>query len=55
MIIEQLIFNPDGTSYIGTVELADDFYNDQPEAPETDDTNVWDELDAAYQEGVDSI
>lgn len=26
-----------------------------PETPSTDDTNVWDELDAAYQEGVDSI
>jgi hypothetical protein len=27
----------------------------EPEEPSTDDTNVWDELDAAYQEGVDSI
>ena len=27
----------------------------EPEVPPTDDTNVWDELDAAYQEGVDSI
>lgn len=23
--------------------------------PPTDDSNVWDELDAAYQEGVDSV
>lgn len=26
----------------------------EPE-PEDDDTNVWDELDKAYQEGVDSV
>ena len=26
----------------------------EPE-PEDDDTNAWDELDAAYQEGVDSV
>lgn len=33
---------------------------EQPEQPEPveptpDDSNVWDELDAAYQEGVDSV
>lgn len=26
-----------------------------PQEPEHPETNVWDELDAAYQEGVDSI
>lgn len=27
----------------------------EPEIPEADDSSVWDELDAAYQEGVDSV
>jgi len=28
---------------------------EDPETPETPDDSVWDELDAAYQEGVDSV
>lgn len=28
---------------------------EQPEQPETETSSVWDELDAAYQEGVDSV
>ena len=36
------------TEYIEPVEPV------EPEQPE-DDSSVWDELDAAYQEGVDSV
>lgn len=35
-------------------EIAEQETANQPETPETE-TSVWDELDAAYQEGVDSV
>lgn len=39
--------------YDGKPEVFD---REEPKAPETtDDSAVWDELDAAYQEGVDSV
>lgn len=41
------------------VECTAEEIREQEEAnkpqPPTDDSNVWDELDAAYQEGVDSV
>lgn len=36
----------------GTIEVAGEF---DPEPSSTGDGAVWDELDAAYQEGVDSV
>lgn len=39
----------------GTIEVSGEF-DPEPETPETgDDSEVWEELDAAYQEGVDSV
>ena len=37
----------------GTIEVSGEF-DPEPEKP-IDDSSVWDELDAAYQEGVDSV
>lgn len=41
-------------AYNGEYEIVDDGQS-EPETIPTGDTNVWDELDAAYQEGVNSI
>lgn len=38
----------------GTIEVSGEF-DAEPETPSDGGTSVWDELDAAYQEGVDSI
>lgn len=43
-------------SYDG--EVSEPYDNGQPEpepTPSGDDSAVWDELDAAYQEGVDNV
>lgn len=37
----------------GTIEVTGEF--DPEPVPAPDETSVWDELDAAYQEGVDSV
>lgn len=41
-------------AYNGEYTIEDDG-QPEPEAPQTDDAAIWDELDAAYQEGVDSV
>jgi hypothetical protein len=38
----------------GTIEVTGEF-DPEPETPSGDNSEVWDELDAAYQEGVDSV
>lgn len=38
----------------GSIEVTGEF-DPEPETPSGDDSTVWDELDAAYQEGVDSV
>lgn len=38
----------------GTIEVNGEF-DPEPETPSGDDFAVWDELDKAYQEGVDSV
>lgn len=38
----------------GTIEVSGEF-DPEPEAEEAGNTVTWDELDAAYQEGVDSV
>lgn len=38
----------------GTIEVTGEF-EPEPETPSSDDSAVWEELDKAYQEGVDSI
>lgn len=38
----------------GTIEVNGEF-DPEPEPAPTGDSTVWDELDAAYQEGVDSV
>ena len=38
----------------GTIEVSGRF-DPEPETPETGDVVTWDEMDAAYQEGVDSV
>ena len=39
----------------GEYEIYDDGEPEPTPAPAGDDSVVWDELDAAYQEGVDSV
>ena len=39
----------------GEYEIYDDVEPEPTPAPAGDDSVVWDELDAAYQEGVDSV
>lgn len=41
-------------AYNGEYTIEDDG-TPEPEKPTGDDSTVWDELDAAYQEGVDSV
>ena len=41
-------------AYKGEYTIEDDG-QPEPEKPSSDDSAVWDELDAAYQEGVDSV
>ena len=50
MVIEQLVFNEDGSYEIKMVEVADNWYDD----PERSEDDVWAELDKAYTEGVNS-
>lgn len=38
----------------GSIEVTGEF-DPEPETPSGDDFAVWDELDKAYQEGVDSV
>lgn len=38
----------------GTIMIRGEF-DPEPESPSGGDSTVWDELDAAYQEGVDSV
>lgn len=38
----------------GTIQVSGEF-DPEPEAPETGDAVTWDELNNAYQEGVDSV
>ena len=38
----------------GSIEVTGEF-EPEPETPSGDDSAVWDELDTAYQEGVDSV
>lgn len=38
----------------GTIEVSGEF-DPEPETSKTAESSVWDELDAAYQEGVDSV
>lgn len=40
--------------YVNGEYIYDPLPKPEPEEPPTD-TSVWDELDAAYQEGVDSV
>ena len=42
-------------SYNGEYEIYDDGEPEPTPAPAGDDSVVWEELDAAYQEGVDSV
>lgn len=37
-----------------TIEVSGEF-DPEPETPKTGDVVTWDEMDAAYQEGVDSV
>ena len=37
-----------------TIEISGEF-DPEPETPDTGDALTWDEMDAAYQEGVDSV
>ena len=39
----------------GTIEVSGEFDPEPEPTPTGDDSFVWDELDAAYQEGVDSV
>lgn len=41
-------------AYNGEYTIEDDG-QPEPEAPQGDDTAIWDELEKAYQEGVDSV
>lgn len=41
-------------AYNGEYTIVEDD-TPEPEIPSDDDTSVWDELDAAYQRGVDSV
>lgn len=38
----------------GSIEVTGEF-DPEPETPSGDDSAVWEELDKAYQEGVDSV
>lgn len=50
-----ITLNEDGTEVVSFVAREIPDFPD-PEEPETpSDESVWDELDAAYQEGVDSV
>lgn len=42
-------------AYNGEYTIEDDGQPDPEPTPSGDDSAVWDELDAAYQEGVDSV
>ena len=48
--------NEDGNEIISFTALEKpEIPEPEPETPTDDDSSVWDELDAAYQEGVDSV
>jgi hypothetical protein len=55
MKIEVLNCYPDGREVIEEIEVADDYFDVVDPEPEDENTAVWDALDAAYQEGVDSV
>jgi hypothetical protein len=42
-------------AYNGEYTIEDDGQPDPEPTPSGDDSAMWDELDAAYQEGVDSV
>lgn len=42
-------------AYVIDGEWEYDFYAEPEPIPSGDDSSVWDELDAAYQKGVDSV
>ena len=41
--------------YVDGEFVFDPIPEPEPDQPESDDGSVWDELDAAYREGVDSV